>query len=64
MPTTDAERIHPGIVAGWSHWLAAKHSRREGVWVVGRGLEAESHVARIGERDRHHGVQVAASRLG
>ena len=32
---TDAEHFHPATLEDWRDWLAANHTRREGVWVVG-----------------------------
>ncbi len=34
MAMADAERFQPGTLADWHDWLAANHSRPEGVWVV------------------------------
>ena len=34
MGTADAERFHPDTLADWHDWLAANHTRPEGVWIV------------------------------
>ena len=35
MGKADAEQFHPATLADWRDWLAANHTRREGVWLVG-----------------------------
>ncbi len=36
----DAERFEPASLAEWRAWLAANHTRRDGVWLVFRKVSA------------------------
>lgn len=35
MASEEAEQFQPATLADWRDWLAANHTRREGVWVIG-----------------------------